>query len=134
MEVPDVINAYYACAGALAVVVGLVHSILGEILIFSGLRQGGIVPTGAGSGLRERQVRILWATWHLPTIFSLLTGAVLIHFALSAGPLESQRFVVRAIIASFGCSSFVVLFATKGKHPGWIGLLAIAISAWLGLA
>ena len=134
MEMPHIINSYYAGAGAIAVIVGVVHSVLGEFLIFSGFRQGGIVPTGADSGLRERQVRILWATWHLPTIFAFLIGAVLMQFSFSPVQLESDRFVVRAIIASAGLSSFIVLFATKGRHPGWVGLLTIAVVAWLGLA
>jgi hypothetical protein len=133
MNWPPIINAYLAFAGGLSIIVGLVHSILGETLIFSGLRQGGIVPTGATSSLRERQVRILWATWHLPTIFSFLMGAILIQFGLSPAQPEAHRFVVQGIITSAGLSSFIVLIATNGKHPGWVGLLAIALAAWLGL-
>ena len=133
MDLPPIINVYLAVAGGLAVLVGVVHSILGELLIFSGLRQGEIVPTGTASGLAERQVRILWATWHLPTVFSFLIGAILIQFAVSPDQLDVHRFVVQGIIFAVGLSSFLVLIATKGKHPGWIGLLAIAITAWLGL-
>lgn len=133
MNLPPIINTYLAVAGGLAVLVGIVHSMLGELLIFSGLRQGGVVPTGTASGLAERQVRILWATWHLPTIFSFLIGAILIRFAISPAQLEGHRFVVQGIIVAVGLSSFLVLIATRGKHPGWIGLLAIATTAWLGL-
>ena len=92
------------------------------------------MPIGARSGLRERQVRILWATWHLPTIFSFLIAAILIRFSVSPTQAEPLRFIVQAIIASTGLSSVIVLVATKAKHPGWIGLLAIATASWLGLA
>ncbi len=134
MDMPPVFNGWFSIAAGLAVSVGATHSVLGEVLIFSGLRHGGIVPTGARSGLLERQVRILWATWHLPTIFSFLIAAILIRFSISPAQDELERFVVRAIIASTVLSSVIVFVATRGKHPGWIGLLAIAVAAWLGLA
>ena len=38
-------NWYFVAAAALAFVVGLVHSVLGEIRIFRGLRRGRLVPT-----------------------------------------------------------------------------------------
>jgi len=45
-------NAYFVAAAATAFVVGLVHSVLGEKLIFQRLRQGGgLVPTNGGNVL-----------------------------------------------------------------------------------
>ena len=52
------INMLFA-AGCLAFVLGFIHSILGEILIFKRMRDGGIIPTNGGSLLEERHVRIL---------------------------------------------------------------------------
>ncbi|KFC66715.1 hypothetical protein FG93_04194 [Bosea sp. LC85] len=55
-------------AGALMLVIGLIHSVLGEMLIFRHMRRGSLVPTMGQPLLRERHVRILWASWHLPSI------------------------------------------------------------------
>jgi hypothetical protein len=134
MDLAPIINGWFSIAAGLAVSVGATHSVLGEVLIFSGLRHGGIVPIGARSGLLERQVRILWATWHLPTIFSFMVAAILIRFSVWPEQGEPQVFVVQAIIATTSLSAAIVFVATRGKHPGWIGLLAIAATAWRGLA
>ena len=64
---PDRINWLLIAAAALAFVVGLVHSLLGERLIFRRMRVGGAIPTNGGIVLREAHVRILWASWHVLT-------------------------------------------------------------------
>ena len=60
-------NPLLLAAAGLALV-GLVHSVLGEVLVFRTLRTHGLVPTAGYPVLRERQVRILWASWHLVTV------------------------------------------------------------------
>ena len=125
-------NTYFVAAAAIAFVVGLVHSVLGEILIFRRLRLGGFVPTNGGNVLKERYVRIIWATWHIVTVFGWALGAVLLQLAWPS-TLENvvdcavNTFVLAALVASG-----LVLFGTLGKHPGWIGLLAMAVCTWLG--
>jgi hypothetical protein len=57
-------NPYLVAAAVLAFVVGLVHSVLGERLIFRRLRTGQVVPTNGGTVLRESHVRILWLPSH----------------------------------------------------------------------
>ena len=52
-------------AAVLAISVGVIHSVLGELLIFNQMREGSFVPKIGKPLLRERNVRILWATWHL---------------------------------------------------------------------
>ncbi len=119
-------------AGILVVLIGLSHSILGEILIFRRQRSSGIVPTLGGEILKERHVRILWASWHLVTILGWALGGMLIMLALPPGQPFPARWLVRiALIATLACSA-LVCFATKGRHPGWIGLLLAAILTWLG--
>ena len=58
-------QALFFAAGLLALITGVVHSVFGEILIFRHLRSGGLVPAMGAPPLRERNVRIIWATWHL---------------------------------------------------------------------
>ena len=115
-------------AGFLSIIVGLVHSILGEFLVFKNLRNGSIVPTTSAPPLRERNIRILWATWHLASIFGFAIGAILIQLATTA---EAPAFIIRSIALSMFSGSILVFYATKAKHPGWIGLLVVALLCWL---
>ena len=118
-------------AGVLALVVSLAHSVLGEILIFRCLRNKGLVPTTAAPPLRERHVRILWATWHLATVFGLSFGIVLLQLAFVADGLALEALIKNAAAFAFLGGSLLVLIGTKGRHPGWIGLLGVAALAWL---
>jgi hypothetical protein len=90
-------NTYLFAAGILTALIGVVHSVMGEIMIFRALRRSTWIPTQGGSALREFQVRIIWASWH---ILSLLTALV--------------------------ASAALVLIGTRGRHPAWLGLLLVA--------
>ena len=123
---------YFATAGIFAFIVGLVHTVLGEILIFNKMRKGTIIPTHGEPLLKERNVRILWASWHIVTIFGWAFGAVLIKLSISNTILSSQAFIINTIIISMLVSALLVFVGTKAKHPGWVGLLAIALFTLLG--
>lgn len=76
-------NPLLLAAAGLALV-GLIHSVLGEVLVFRTLRTHGLVPTAGYPVLRERQVRILWASWHLVTVLGWALSALL--WRLGSGP------------------------------------------------
>jgi hypothetical protein len=128
----QIVNSYFAAASVLAVLVGLVHSVLGEVLIFRRMRNGGLVPTDGGPLLEERHVRILWASWHVLTALGWFIAAVLYWLALSPLISDEVAFIESAIIVAMLVGSTFVLVGTRGKHPGWIGLLGIAVLVWLG--
>lgn len=118
-------------AGLLMVLTGLVHSVLGEVLIFRRLRTGTIVPLLAPQPLRERHLRILWASWHLVSVLGFGLAALLI--ALAAAPdLPSHAPLVRIVSVATLAGSGLVLFATRGRHPGWLALLVAGVLGWLG--
>ncbi len=124
-------NTYFFIAGILCFLLGIAHSILGEALIFKNIRnKEKLVPSKETIELRERHVRILWATWHLATVFGWCLGAILIKISILE---ESQLidFIVNSIGLTMFLSSLLVLIATKGKHPGWIVILAIGILAMI---
>ena len=125
-------NWYFAAAGTLAFVVGLVHSFLGERLIFSRLRVTGLVPTNGGSVLHERHVRILWASWHVVTVLGWCIAALLFWLSMPTPARAAQSVIAPLVIASMLISSILVLVGTKGKHPGWAGLLGVAVLTALG--
>ncbi|MFK7920403.1 MAG: hypothetical protein AB8H47_00525, partial [Bacteroidia bacterium] len=69
-------NIYFLLAGILSFVIGLVHSILGEILIFKTKREKGrLVPSIGSENLKQGHLRIIWATWHLASVFGWVLGA-----------------------------------------------------------
>jgi hypothetical protein len=119
-------NILLLCAGALIIVIGIVHSLLGESLIFKKLEPKGGIPTLAPPPLQFSNIRIIWATWHLVSILGFGLGALFIIAALPQPLIEfssSLKFVTAMPVL---LSGLTVLWATKGKHPGWIGLLMVS--------
>ena len=82
--------------------------------------------------LRERHVRILWATWHLATAMGMGISVLLFWLALPSSRPMGQSLAAVAIIGTMIVSSSLVLVATKGKHPGWAGMLCVAVLAAIG--
>ena len=125
-------NMYFVAAAILTFVVGLVHSILGERLIFRRMRSAGFIPTNGGQVLREPHVRILWASCHLVTVMGWCIAAGLFWLALPSSIHLVQSVAPKAVAATMLASSFLVLIGTKGKHLGWVGLLGVAILTAFG--
>ena len=119
-------------AGVLALVTGLVHSVLGEVLIFRHLRSGGLVPAMGAPPLRERNIRIIWATWHLATVFGWAFAGVLLRLAVAPHNDSPGSLIVSAAVFAYLAGSLLVLIGTNGRHPGWIALLVVAALAWFG--
>ena len=119
-------------AGVLALVTGLVHSVLGEVLIFRHLRSGGLVPAMGAPPLRERNIRIIWATWHLATVFGWAFAGVLLRLAFAPHNDSPGSLIVSAAVFAYLAGSLLVLIGTKGRHPGWIALLVVAVLTWFG--
>lgn len=124
-------QSYLLAAAVLMILIGIAHSVIGEILIFRQLRAGTIVPLLAPPPLRERHLRILWANWHLTSALGWGLAALLILVAVAPDP-SSYALQVRIIAVATLAGSLLVLYATRGRHPGWIGLLVAAVLAWLG--
>jgi hypothetical protein len=120
---------YTFIAGCLVILLGVVHSVLGEILIFKKMRVSGLIPTNGGTILKERNVRILWASWHLVTLFGWAFAAML--FGTSFDEISVfPAFVINTVSLFTFLGAALVLIATKGKHPGWIVLLTISVLCW----
>ncbi|WP_397572917.1 hypothetical protein [Silanimonas sp.] len=122
-----------AAAAALALVTGIVHSYLGERLIFRHLRGRSLVPSLPAPPLGERHVRILWATWHLASILGWVLASLLWRIAQQDGAAVSTDWLLKASGGGFFAGALLVLVGTRGRHPGWIALAAVAVLSWLGL-
>ena len=118
---------YLNCAAALAVFIGVVHSVLGEVLIFRKLRFRSIVPALGAPPLSERNIRILWATWHVVTIFGFALATILFQLGSATDVLSFRATVLNATGTAFLGASILVLVGTRARHPGWVGLAGVAI-------
>lgn len=123
----------FAVAGLLALVTGLVHSILGEVMIFRPLRNGSLISATSPAPLAKRTIGILWATWHLATVFGWAFAGILLQLAFAPQAASTTGLVVAAIVSANVGGGLLVLVGTKGRHPGWIALLAVAAFAWFGV-
>lgn len=128
-------NIYFLISGILCFILGLVHSILGEILIFNSKRnKGQIVPAKKSLELEEKHLRIIWSSWHLASVFGWCIGAILVKISLTQSELNQDfvEMIIQSTIYTMLIGSFLVLVGTKGKHPGWIVLLLIATLLIIG--
>lgn len=119
-------NRMLLAAAALTFVIGLGHSVIGEFMVFRHLRRSGLVPTDGGSALREYQVRILWATWHVATVLAWCMAALLLWLANVRLPKGEVVFMLNAVMVTMFASATLVFIGTKARHPAWVGLLGNA--------
>jgi len=122
-----------ATAAVLATAIGLVHSVLGERLVFRHLRQSALVPSLPAPPLQERNVRILWATWHLASVFGWTLAGLLWQVAKDPGLALPATSVLSASAFGFLVGALLVLVGTRGRHPGWIALGAVGILSWAAI-
>ena len=107
------------------------HAILGELMLFRRLRQARLVQTRTPGTIRERDLGILWATWHTASVLGFGVGAVLIRLSFAAPLSGAMAFTVQALAAASFTSGVLVLGATRARHPGWAGLMGIAVLCWM---
>ncbi len=125
-------NYYLISSAIIAIITGIVHSVLGEKLIFIGLRKHQLSGITKTVGLGARQVGILWATWHLASVLSFSFSGILYFLASNTSAIPNVRFYQIAISIGYMLASLLVLYGTKGKHPGWIALGAVSILTYIG--
>jgi hypothetical protein len=120
------VNTCLVVATVLAVLVGVIHSVLGERLIF---RHQPRVDRNARR--HRRPFDILWATWHIASVLGLAMAAVLWKLAAVPEPSALREFLLLAIALAYAASGVLVLVGTRGRHPGWAGLIGVAVLVWL---
>lgn len=126
-------NLFFVAAAVLLTLIGLVHSVMGERLIFRRMRCGALIPTNGGKVLREPHVRIVWVSWHLVTLFGSVLAVALLWLALPENLAMLRSPLSLSIGVSVVAAALLVFVGTKGKHLGWAGLLGVALLIGAGL-
>src|SRR5262245_5421281 len=116
-------------ASLVAVVTALLHAVLGEILILRHLDKVDSLPPLLGSKELPRQT--LRFTWHLPSILACAFAAILARYAQLAVLGARERFVIMTIsVAVLACAGAIILIS-RGRHPGWVAFLIVAVLCWI---
>ncbi len=119
-------NIYFSIAAFLFVLLGIVHSYLGERFILIPLFKWGRLPEIFNSEvLTGRTIRFVW---HLLTVAWFTLAAILFTLDIFT-PYTAVAKII--ILASFA-SSVITLIETRGRHLSWVVLLAISLLVWLG--
>lgn len=127
-------NPWLIAAGVCTLLIGGVHSVMGERRIFRHLRQGGLVPSLAEPLLRPYQLQIVWASWHLVTVFGLGTSALLFVAARPDAPPPLRNLMVLCAVGILLLSAALVALATRGRHLAWLALSLSSAMALAGIA
>lgn len=122
---------YLIVAGSLMLLMGLAHSVLGEMLIFRHVRRGKAKHKEAVDLLPQRRWDALWSSWHLLTLLGAGLGASLWAKAWSVGTTPLAPLATIAV--TFAIASIFWLLGTRGKHPAWIVMAAIAGALFCGV-
>jgi hypothetical protein len=120
-------NWFVLAASILTVLVGVVHSVLGEIRIFSRLTN----TTLEKEPVFKRQYGILWASWHFLSVLGW--GFAVVLFWLGTTKTPNTNFVLMVVACVMAIGSVLVFIATKARHLGWVGLLAVSLLLVAGL-
>ena len=114
-------------AAILLVLIGFVHSILGEkFLITRLLRRDNLPKLFGGDEFTKQLIRF---AWHLTTVAWWAIAAILLVFWLEIEPVHFL--VVQIIGIVFFLSGVIALIASKGKHLSWIVFFAISLCCFL---
>lgn len=114
-------NPLLLIAAALLVLIGLIHSILGERLLLRRLlRPDRQPPLFGGNLLATRTLRF---AWHVTTLAWWGFAALLVLLARGQ-PTVAE--LAGGIGATFGVTGLVALIASRGRHLSWIVFLAVA--------
>lgn len=117
-------NPWLLAAAVLLAMIGIVHSVLGEQRIFRPW------DTAAPAGLRRAHGAILRASWHLPSLLGWSQAAMLWQLGRTPPARWPDAALVQALLGAMGIGvaacGLLVLWLTRGRHPGGAALLLAA--------
>jgi hypothetical protein len=123
-------NISLLLAALLLLLLGLVHSVLGERYILIRLFRRENLPRLFGSDEFTR--RTLRFAWHLTTVVWLGVAVLLVRLAASGGPSVARAEVGSVVAGTAAVSALVTLVGSRGRHPASVVFVLVALLAWAG--
>ena len=119
-------NIYYLTAAVLLILLGLVHSVLGERLIIVPILAHEQLPKLLGS--RGFMGRVLRFAWHITSVLMWGIGGLLIYWALTGAGAGLDAIIVAITLLASAAISAVI---GRLKHfSWWVLLLAGGLVLW----
>ncbi|XOV81372.1 MAG: hypothetical protein ACFHVJ_11615 [Aestuariibacter sp.] len=113
-------------AAILTIVIGVIHSVLGEKYILTRLFRRDNLPKLFGSS--DFTINTLRFAWHITTIAWWGFAAILV---LLANPPVSSDTLGAVIAVTFTVHFLIAAIASKGKHLSWIVFLLIGLFTYI---
>ena len=113
----------------LLLIIGLIHSYLGEKYLLIRLFRRDNLPKLLGSDWFTK--RVLRFAWHLTTLAWWGFSAIL--YVLSNPNVNVQNEILIIIAVVFVLSGVVSLLFTRGKHLSWLLFFIIAATSYYGV-
>ena len=107
-------------AGVGAIIVALIHGILGETKVFA---RATIEP--------ERLRTLIRLVWQASTV-AWIGGGVLLIAVPCMQSEPARHWIVITMACVFGFSALANAWATRGRHFGWMALSAVVVMAVAG--
>lgn len=115
-------------AAALAILLGVGHSYLGERYVLMRLFRRTELPKLFGSDVFTR--RVLRFAWHLTSVAWWGFAAILVILA-SGDPARFRENTLLVLAVTFGIHAAITAGFSRGRHLAWIPFLAITVICWL---
>jgi hypothetical protein len=107
-------------AGAAALVVALIHGVLGETRVF------------ARATIEPRRLRtLIRICWQIGTV-GWICGGVLLLAAPSIASVPARHWIVITMCAMYGFGMIGNFWVFRGRHFGWAALAAVVTLAIIG--
>ncbi|MFT5298616.1 MAG: hypothetical protein ACI9YH_004665 [Colwellia sp.] len=113
----------------LLIVIGFIHSYLGEKFILIRLFKRDSLPKLLGSDWFTK--RVIRFAWHLTTIAWWGFAAILYFLSNPSNNIQAE--ILITIASVFAISGVVSLLFSRGKHLSWLFFFGIAGSSIFGL-
>jgi hypothetical protein len=120
MEAGPMRDVLLQCSGAVAILVAVIHGVLGETKVF------------ARATIEPPRLRLLIRlVWQAGTV-AWIGGGVLLIAAPWMASEPARHWIVATLVAVFGFAAAANAWALRGRHFGWVALSAVVAMAVAG--
>jgi hypothetical protein len=118
MEAKPMRDLLLQCSGAAAIIVALIHGLLGETRVFARIEPARL----------RMLIRLVWQAGTVAWI----GGGVLLIAVPWMGSEPARHWIVATTAVVFACAAAANAVAMRGRHFGWVALSAVVAMAAAG--